>query len=32
VYKASDASIEGTELYNILRASGGFYDKNKSGD
>lgn len=32
VYKANDASIEGSELYNILRSSGGFYDKNKSGD
>lgn len=32
VYKASDAEIEGSELYNILRAAGGFYDKNKSGD
>jgi hypothetical protein len=32
VYKASDASVEGTALYNILRQSGGFYDKNRAGD
>lgn len=32
VYKASDANIEGSDLYNILRSSGGFYDKNRSGD
>jgi hypothetical protein len=32
VYKASDAGIEGSDLYNILRSSGGFYDLNKSGD
>ena len=32
VYKASDAGIEGSDLYNILRSAGGFYDKNKSGD
>lgn len=32
VYKASDASVEGTALYNILRQAGGFYDKNRVGD
>lgn len=32
VYKASDAKIQGSELYNTLRAAGGFYDKNKEGD
>ena len=32
LYKASDASVAGSELYNILRTTGGFYDKNKSGD
>lgn len=32
VYKAADASIQGSTLYNTLRNSGGFYDKNKSGD
>ena len=32
VYKAGDASVEGTVLYNILRQAGGFYDKNRVGD
>lgn len=32
VYKASDANVEGSALYNILRTTNGFYDKNKSGD
>jgi hypothetical protein len=32
VYKARDAKIQGSELYNTLRSPGGFYDKNKSGD
>ena len=32
VYKASDAAVEGSDLYNLLRAANGFYDKNKSGD
>lgn len=32
VYRAADAQIQGTDLYNLLRATGGFYDKNKSGD
>ena len=32
VYKASDAGVQGSKLYNILRSAGGFYDLNKSGD
>lgn len=31
VYKESDANKEGSDLYNYLRRSGGFYDLNNTG-
>lgn len=31
LYKESDASVEGSDLYNYLRRSGGFYDLNNIG-
>ena len=32
LYKSSDAGVEGSDLYNFLRSSNGFYDLNKKGD
>lgn len=31
LYKESDANVEGSDLYNYLRRSGGFYDLNNVG-